>query len=114
MKKTFEKIADSGPNIPLWNLVDFADPDAIHRISTADVNQFKTAVQALAIRSMYSIFKLSNVYEQFSKIHCPIMGRDSKKMCCACLLIISFVPDDTTGRNDLPEAYMTGKKHIKR
>merc|ERR1712179_209721 len=65
VKKTFEKIADSGPNIPLWNLVDFADPDAIHRISTADVNQFKTAVQALAIR------------------------------------------DDTTGRNDLPEAYMT-------
>ena len=83
VKRTLEKIADSGSNIPLWNLVDFGDPDAIHRISTADVNQFKTAVQALAIRGMYSIFKLSNVYEQLSKIHCPIMGRDSKKMCCA-------------------------------
>ena len=82
VKKTFEKIADSGPNIPLWNLVDFADPDAIHRISTADVNQFKTAVQALAIRGMYSIFKLSNVYEQFSKIHYPMMGGEVKKMCC--------------------------------
>ena len=86
VKRTVEKIADGGPNIPLWNLVDFGDPDAIHRISTADVNQFKTAVQALAIRSMYSIFKLSNVYEQFSKIYCPIMGTNSKKMCCAIYL----------------------------
>ena len=64
VKRAVEKIADGGPNIPLWNLVDFGDPHAIHRISTPDVNQFKTAIQALAIRRMYSIFKISYLYEQ--------------------------------------------------
>ena len=62
MKRTVEKIADGGPNIPLWNLIDFGDKDAIHRISTSDVNKFKTTIRALAIRSgMYSIFKISCV-----------------------------------------------------
>ena len=64
VKRTVEKIADGGPNIPLWNLVDFGDKDAIHQKSTTDVNEFKTAIQALAIRGMYSIFKISCVYEQ--------------------------------------------------
>ena len=64
VKRTVEKIAEGGPNIPHWNLIDFGDKDAIHRISTSDVNQFKTAIQALAIRGMYSIFKISCVSEQ--------------------------------------------------
>ena len=63
VKRTVQKIADGGPNIPLWNLIDF-DDQVIHRISTPDVNQFKTAVEALFIRGMYSIFKISHVYEQ--------------------------------------------------
>ena len=69
VKKAVEKIADGGPNIPQWNLVDFGDKDAIHQKSTTDVNEFKTAIQALAIRGMYSIFKISHVYEQIWKIH---------------------------------------------
>ena len=64
VKKAVEKIADGGPNIPQWNLVDFGDKDAIHQKSTTDVNEFKTAIQALAIRRMYSIFKISYLYEQ--------------------------------------------------
>ena len=64
VKRTVEKIADGGPNIPLWNLVEFGDRDAIHRISTPNVNRFKTAVQALRVRGMYSIFKISYLYEQ--------------------------------------------------
>ena len=67
VKKAVEKIADGGPNIPEWNLVDFGDKDAIHQKSTTDVNEFKTAIQALSIvanRGMYSIFKISCVYEQ--------------------------------------------------
>ena len=64
VKKAVEKIADGGPNIPLWNLVDFGDKDAIHQKSTTDVNEFKTAIKALRIRGMYSIFKISCVYEQ--------------------------------------------------
>ena len=53
VQKAIARIADNGPNIPEWNLVDFADPDAIHRISTPDVGQFKAAVQKLAIRGEY-------------------------------------------------------------
>ena len=50
VKRTVEKIADGGPNIPLWNLVDFGDKNAIHRTSTSNLNHFKRAVQALKTR----------------------------------------------------------------
>ena len=56
VQRTISRIADGGPNIPQWNLIDFADPDAIHRISTPDVGQFKAAVQNLRIRGMLKIF----------------------------------------------------------
>ena len=49
VKRTVEKIADGGPNIPLWNLIGFGGPHLNHHISTSDVNQFKTAIQALAL-----------------------------------------------------------------
>ena len=53
VKKTVQKIADGGPNIPLWNLLTFGDVQVMHRISTPDVNKFKTTVQALAINGKY-------------------------------------------------------------
>ena len=57
VKRAVEKIADGGPNIPLWNLVDFGDRDAIHRISTPDLNKFKRAVQALATRNPWYVYE---------------------------------------------------------
>ena len=66
VQRTISKIADGGPNIPQWNLIDFADPDAIHRISTPDVGQFKAAVQNLRIRGMFKILNIVEPRHNFS------------------------------------------------
>ena len=76
LKTTVEKIADGGRNIPMWNLFGIGGKGfgrgVIHRISTADVYQFKRNVQALTCRGMYSIFTISYVYKKNWKIHCPM------------------------------------------
>ena len=51
VKRTVEKIADGGPNIPLWNLVDFGDKNAIHRTRTSHLSHFKNAIKALKTRN---------------------------------------------------------------
>ena len=46
---TVSRIIDSGSNVPLWNLVEFGDPDVAHKITTYDAAQMKAAVQALRV-----------------------------------------------------------------
>ena len=81
VKRTVQKIADGGPNIPLWNLISFFG-EVIHRISTPDVNQFKANVQALAIHGMFLVFNILRVYQQTLKntLHNDVWGWDTKKM----------------------------------
>ena len=93
VQRTISRIADGGPNIPLWNLIDFADPDAIHRISTPDVGQFKAAVQNLRIRGMLKIF--DEVRKK--KMSLPNNGRGLRNG-----LIVTFKPT--------PPGTMTGQR----
>ena len=46
---TVSRIIDSGSNVPLWNLVEFGDPDVAHKITTPYAAQMKAAVQALRV-----------------------------------------------------------------
>ena len=74
LKTTVEKIADGGRNIPMWNLFGIGGNikggarGVIHRISTADVYQFKRNVQALTCRGMYSIFTISLYWKVVSEL----------------------------------------------
>ena len=51
----------------------------------------------------------SAVSIKFSKVHSPMM--EGGKVCWDILLFSIHLSADTTGRNDWPEAYMTGIKN---